>query len=437
MLKTSSDAQATTHDGSGFEGADKKMQTDLRQQVDELMLLQRTSQKIGSLLDLDTLLEEIVGDVAETFGYSRSAVLLKDVAADEIVIAAVRGWTANVHRKGERFQIGVYGIIGRVAATGKTYYSPDVLHDPYYEVSEPLTRSELDIPLKARGQLIGVFSVQTPDTDGFSPSRIQVLEALAVHVATAIDNAQLFLRERIEKQRILDELDEARAIQQSLFPSQTSAQSAIALTGMCLPCRAVGGDRYDYIPLPDGRVAVVVADVSGKGMAAALLMSSTRSIVRLLAERVITPSAVLTQLNDILVKDFPRSKFVTMIYALLNPADRTLVFSNAGHNSPLLISPVGAQFVESATGLPLGIREGQFEEKHLTLTVGTGFVMYSDGVSEAVSSDGEEYGGARIQRHFEQVGSSVESLLRDIYQFSGGVPLTDDATAVLVRASES
>src|ERR1017187_7203979 len=300
-----------------------------------------------------------------------------------------------------------------------------------------LTRSELDIPLKARGQLIGVFDVQTPDNDGFAPARVQVLEALAVHIATAVDNAQMFLHERMEKQRILEELDEAQTIQRALFPTQAPPQSAFALSGMCLPCRAVGGDWYDYIPLPDGRVAVVVADVSGKGMAAALLMSSTRSIVRLLAERVITPSAVLSQLNEVLLKDFPRSKFVTMVYALLNPVDRTITFANAGHNSPLLVSPGAARFVESATGLPLGIGNGEFSEQCLALGTGTRFVLYSDGVSEANNAEFEEYGTSRIRPHFEQSTSSVESLLRDVHQFAAGVPLADDATVVLIDSATS
>jgi sigma-B regulation protein RsbU (phosphoserine phosphatase) len=184
-------------------------------------------------------------------------------------------------------------------------------------------------------------------------------------------------------------------------------------------------------------VTVIVADVSGKGMAAALLMSSTRSIVRLLAERVITPSAVLSQLNEVLLKDFPRAKFVTMVYALLNPVDRTITFANAGHNPPLLVSPGAGRFVESAAGLPLGITNGEFSEQCLTLTAGTRFVLYSDGVSEATNSTFEEYGTSRIRRQLEQPTSSVESLLRDVHQFTSGVPLADDATVVLIESVTS
>src|SRR5262249_54179660 len=152
--------------------------------------------------------------------------LLKDEAANELVIAAVRGWTINYHQKGERFKIGGYGITGHVGSTGETYYAPDVLLDPYYQVSEPLTRSELDIPLKRHGVLIGVFNVQSTSVDGFAPSRIRVLEALAGHLAIAIENAQLFQRERLEKERMRAELREAQLMQRQLLPEQDIPHTA-------------------------------------------------------------------------------------------------------------------------------------------------------------------------------------------------------------------
>jgi sigma-B regulation protein RsbU (phosphoserine phosphatase) len=161
-------------------------------------------------------------------------------------------------------------------------------------------------------------------------------------------------------------------------------------------------------------------------------MASSRSIVRLVAERATTPAAVLTQLNDVQLSDFPRSKFVTMVYALLNAADRSVTFASAGHNPPLLVSQEGSRFVESMTGFPLGIWNGPFSEQHLELTPGSRFVLYSDGVSEAANLASEEFGDSRIQGHFNSSASSVDSLLQDVYQFSAGAPLADDATVVLI-----
>ena len=405
---------------------------ELRAQIDELFLLQRVAQRISALLDIEVLLEEVVGDVSQTFGYSRSAVLLNDQSTNELVIAAVRGWTVNYHQKGERFKIGEYGIVGHVGATAETYYAPDVLVDPYYEVSEPLTRSELDIPLKGHGRLIGIFNVQSTSVDGFAPSRIRVLEALAGHLATAIENAQLFLRERQEKERMQAELVEAQSIQLQLLPERNVTHAAFSICGTCLPCRTVAGDWYDYILLKDGRIAVIVADVAGKGMAAALLMSSTRGILRLLTERIVDPAALLERLNKILLRDFPRSRFVTVAYVLLDPSDLTARIGLAGHPPPVLIA--GApRLLESAGGLPLGMLDAGYAEQRIALTPGARLVLYSDGVLEAQNPNGEEYGFAGIEQHFTDPKASPQSLLDDVRRFASGAPLEDDATVVMIE----
>jgi sigma-B regulation protein RsbU (phosphoserine phosphatase) len=409
---------------------------DQNQRIQELFLLQRVAQRINSILDLDVLLEEVVNDVAQTFGYSRSAVLLKDEETNELVIAAVRGWTINFHVKGERFKIGEYGMVGHVGETGETYCAPDVTVDPYYQISEASTRSELDIPLKVHGRLIGVFDFQHQEPNAFSADRIRLLEALAAHVATAIENARLFQRERQEKERMARELDEARRVQLSLFPSRVPDLAGFEISGLCLPCQEVGGDWYDYIHLQDGRLALVLADVSGKGMAAALLMASTRSILRLFAERGLPPSEVLLQVNRVLVKDFPRAKFVTMIYAIIDPAKRSIVFANAGHLPPLFVDSTGSRFLEIDSGLPLGIQEVSFPEYRLDMPAGSHLLLYSDGVSEAMNSSLEEYGATRIRDHITNPSASVQSLLDDVRAFAGGYPASDDRTLVMIRTHD-
>jgi sigma-B regulation protein RsbU (phosphoserine phosphatase) len=404
------------------------------QRVEELLLLQRVAQRINSILDPDVLLEEVVDDVAGTFGYSRSGVLLKDEKTNELVIAAVRGWTVNYHVKGDRFKIGEYGIVGHVGKTGETYYAPDITVDPYYQISEQSTRSELDIPLKVHGRLIGVFNFQHHETNAFPSSRIQLLEALAGHVATALENAQLFQRERQEKDRMAMELEEARKVQLSLFPDQAPEVPGFEMTGLCLPCREVGGDWYDYIPLRDGRLALVLADVSGKGMGAALLMTSTRSLLRLFAERERHPGKVLSQLNHVLIKDFPRTKFVTMIYAVIDPSTGTIEFTNAGHLPPLLVNPAGSRFLEIKSGLPLGIQEIVFSEYKIDMPSGSRLLLYSDGVSETMNSLLEEYGTKRIQDHMTIPTATIWSLLEDVQAFAGDYPSIDDKTVMTITA---
>jgi len=407
------------------------MHDDHEERIQELLLLQRVAQRISSILDLDRLLEEILSDVCQTFGYRRSTVWLKDDATNELVL---HGWTGPHHREGDRFRIGVDGIVGQVGVTRETYYAPNVLVDPYYQFGDERSRSELAIPLMVGGRLIGIFDVEHTEIDAFPPARIQLLEALAGHVATAVENARLFRQERFEKERMSKELHEAQQIQVGLFPAQSPEVPGFAIEARCIPCREVGGDWFDYLPLDDGRLGVILADVSGKGMAAALLMSSTRSILRLLAEDGLPPGEVLRRINRTLLKDLPAARFVTMIYAVLDTAHRRLVFANAGHPYPLLVDSAGGRFLPTEAGFPLGIRDGPFAEREVQLPAGSRLVLYSDGLSEATSPAEEEYGTARIRQHFDAESATVESLLDDVRGFVSGSPASDDLTVVMIRA---
>jgi sigma-B regulation protein RsbU (phosphoserine phosphatase) len=403
------------------------------QNIKELLLLQRVAQRINSILDLELLLEEVVTDVAQTFGYSRSGILLKDDGKNELVIAAVHGWTVNYHIKGDRFKIGEYGIIGHVGKTEELYYAPDVTLDPYYQVSEHSTRSELDIPLKIHGRLIGVFNFQHQEVNAFSELRIQLLEALAGHVATAIENARLFEIERKEKDRLARELNEARNVQLSLFPDWRPEIPGFEIAGICIPCREVGGDWFDYIPLEEGKLAIVLADVSGKGSGAALLMASTRSILRMFADKGLSPGEVLSGVNKILVKDFPSTRFVTMIYAILNPADKSITYSNAAHPLPVFADQVNVKLLNSETGFPLGIQEDVYPEHKIEMRPGSRLLFYSDGISEAMNSNEEEYSEERIKQQMKNPEISLDSIIKDVNIYMNS-PAADDMTMVIIKS---
>lgn len=402
-------------------------------QIQDFLLLQRVAQRIGSILDLDVLLEQIVDDVAETFGYNRSGILLFDEARGDLVIAAVRGWTTNYHVKGDRFKVGE-GLVGLVAQIGQMHYAPDVLQDPYYVVSEPTTRSEVDIPILARGRLIGVFNAQHAEVDAFPTHRLQLLEALAGHIGVAVDNARLFERERRENERMVHDLAEARAIQTRLFPNHDPQVPGFRLAGLSRPCLAVGGDWYDYIPLPSGRTGIVLGDVAGKGPGAALLMTSTRSIVRMYAEQTSSAAAVLAEVNRVLRADIPASRFVTMIYAVVDPQRRSLTIANAGHPPPILADARGPRVLKTRPEFALGIADADYTEQELMLTSGDRLFLYSDGVVETRDSAGEEYGDARLLGFAAESAASPENLLREVEAHANGHPLLDDLTIVMLEA---
>jgi len=399
-------------------------------QVEDLQKLQKAARKISSILDLDQLIDNIVNEVARSFGCVEANIYLHDEEHGEMVLAGVHG--CSVNHKGHRLKIGKEGMVGYVASTGQMRYAPDVRKDDYYIACEHSTLSEVAIPLHVGERLIGVFTASHPDVDAFPRQQLRILQALCDHVAVAVHNARRFQWERAEREVMSREAQEARLMQQALLPKSSPYIPGFVISGLSVPASAVGGDWYDFISFPDGRWGLVLADVSGKGTAAALLMSATRGMLRSLAEACSSPGEVLTKLNGLLVEDFPAGKFVTLVYAVLDPATRTVIFANAGHLHPLFIDDNGAQFLETERGLPLGIGCGDYSETRVSLSEGSRLVFYSDGITEAVNADEQEYGLERLAEHAAGTGASAVSIVDDVRAFANGSGVRDDATVVFV-----
>jgi phosphoserine phosphatase RsbU/P len=402
------------------------------EQVEDLLRLQKAAQKITSILDLDQLIDKVVNDVARSFGCVEADIYLHEADRGELVLACVHGCTCN--DDGHRLQIGK-GMVGHVASTGQMRYAPDVRTDPYYVACGESTLSEVAIPLLVGGQLVGVFTASHPELDGFPPSQLRLLQALCSHIAVAVQNARLFQRERQERETLSREAQEARVIQEALLPKCFPYIPGFAVSGLSIPAGAVGGDWYDFIPLNDGRWGLVLADVSGKGMAAALLMSATRGMLRSLAEASCTPGEVLAKLNQLMLDGFPSGRFVTLIYAVLDPVKRALTFANAGHLPPLLVEKGNARFLDTDSGMPLGLGFGSFSEVTVQLASQSRLVFYSDGITEAENQADEQYGRARLEKHALRPDASVESILDDVRSFANGAGLRDDATVILAKAN--
>jgi phosphoserine phosphatase RsbU/P len=404
------------------------------EQVEDLLRLQKAAQKINSILDLDQLIDKVVNDVALSFGCVEADVYLYNEERGELVLACAHGCAGcEVCGVGHSLKIGKQGMVGYVAGTGQMRYAPDVRKDPYYIGCEECTLSEVAIPLHVDGKLIGVFTASHPQLDAFPSDQLRLLQALCNHVAVAVHNARRFQQERSEREEMTREANEARKIQQALLPRCSPYIKGFAVSGLSTPAGAVGGDWYDFIPFDDGRWGLVLADVSGKGTAAALLMSATRGMLRSLATAC-CPSEVLRKLNELLVNDFPSGRFVTMVYAVLDPAERTLRFASAGHLRPLLIESSDTRFLETERGLPLGIGPGEYSEAEVQLAPGSRLLFYSDGITEATNPDDDEYGETRLEQHFRRTEASAESILEDVRSFADGDGLRDDATVILVKA---
>jgi sigma-B regulation protein RsbU (phosphoserine phosphatase) len=398
--------------------------------VPTLVKLQRAAELISSSRDLDQLLERVVNDIACSIGNVEVSVWLRDLETGDMVLSGVRG--CSLHRKGSRLKIGCQGMVGHVAATGRVRYAPDVRLDPYYLPCEPETRSEVNIPLKAGGEVIGVFSVDNDQTDAFSSEQLHILQTLAGHIASAVENVRLFQLERLANQRIHREEEEAGAIQQALFPKAFPLAHGFAFEAEWRPAGIMAGDWFDFIDLGGTRHGVVLADVSGKGMPAALLMSSTRAALRAIVRLNYSPGETLARLSSTLSDDLPSGKFVTMIYGILDSSSREFTFGSAGHPPPLLMKGEPA-FVRVEPGLPLGLGGCLYPEHTVLLEAGDRLLLYTDGVTEAMNADYQEYGPARVIEHFLRPDASVKGLLEEARRHGSGSDLTDDSTALLIR----
>jgi sigma-B regulation protein RsbU (phosphoserine phosphatase) len=278
-----------------------------------------------------------------------------------------------------------------------------------------------------------VFCVSHREAYAFGDDQLQVLEALAGHIAVAVENARLFEKERQQRERLLQEAEEARAIQRALFGKAVPLVPNFAFeTGWC-PAGTLAGDWFDFIDLSDAKYGIVLADVAGKGMPAALLMSATRALMRSLARVHLAPSETLAKLNQTLTEDFPAGKFVTMLYGVLDTSSREITLASAGHPRPLLINH-DCTFLDIDTGLPLGLGASSYPEYTFNLESGTQLLFYTDGITESMNESFEEYGSMRLIDHFRQADACVEALIEEIRTFGRGSDLTDDATAVLIHS---
>lgn len=401
----------------------------------ELIRLQKSAQRITSTLNLDEIIDRVVDEVSSSLGCVEINLYLHKPEQNELVLTGVRG--CKLHAKGDRLKVGEQGMSGHVAATRKMHYAPDVSLDPYYIACGPKTRSEVAIPLEVDGDLVGVFTASHPDLDAFCSAELRLLQGLCSHVAVAVQNSRRFHDEHRRREKMTREAEEARTIQQALLPRSSPFIPGFCVSGLSVPAGAVGGDWYDFIPLPDGRWGLVLADVSGKGTAAALLMSATRGMVRSLATMASGPGEVLTRLNNMLLEDFPTGRFVTMIYGELDPAKRTLRLANAGHLPPLFVDlakPGAHRWIQTEHGLPLGVSASKYSETEITLNPNSRIAFYSDGITEAELKSGEDYGAQRLLAQVQSPDFSTDGLISDVRKFVNGAGLRDDATVILVGA---
>ncbi len=300
-------------------------------------------------------------------------------------------------------------------------------------------RSMMAVPLQTGDRVIGIIYVDNGMfIRPFSPEDLDLLTVMSNVAAIRIEHARLAAVEQADK--LLEmELAQASEIQKSLLPPRAPLYEGYELAGFNIPCRTVGGDYYDFLPYQDGRVALVVGDVSGKGLPAALMMSSLQARVQMLVETGPDPARAVTVLNRTLAEHGVAGRFITLFYGLLDPKTGLLQYSNAGHNYPLVLRSNGAVESLQGNGLVMGIFPNEkYDLLETRLQPGDTLAMYSDGVTEADSEEHGEFGerglGDFLLQHREQsCGDMVNSLAEEVRTWCGTTSFADDFTVLFLR----
>ncbi|HXS83300.1 MAG TPA: GAF domain-containing SpoIIE family protein phosphatase [Methylomirabilota bacterium] len=326
--------------------------------------------------------------------------------------------------------------------------SPDLLADARFPGLKSLqtpVRALLALPLKVDGRVTGMIAVSSAQPGRqWTRHDVQLMSIVATHSASVIEKARLRVeaeekrRLELEREAMEKDLRIARDIQMRLVPAEPLALGPWRAEGRLVPAKQVGGDLYDYFALDAQRAAVLIADVSGKGVPASLLVSTVASTVRAFADGQLSPKKLVEQVNRATVRSSAAGKFVTFFYAELDHAQGRLHYVNAGHNFPRLRRASGEVLSLETGGTPLGLFEGlPYEQGEQPFAGGDALLLFSDGISEAVDGFNQEYGEDRLEALWKQHGAgptaqTLDLVYDDVIRFRGSAPQNDDMTMVVV-----
>jgi sigma-B regulation protein RsbU (phosphoserine phosphatase) len=301
-------------------------------------------------------------------------------------------------------------------------------------------RSMIAVPLQTNDKVIGLIYVDAPANQvrPFTPEDLNLLTVMANVAAIRIEHARLNEVEEAER-AMSKEMEQAAAIQRRLLPMSSPVVTGLDIAGRTTACRTVGGDYYDFLKFPDGRVGMLVGDVAGKGMPASLLMSSLQARVHVLFEDGDNLAQKITRLNKSTCANCPDNRFITFFMTVLDPRTGELVYTNAGHNPPLLVRASGEFEALGGGGMILGILPmATYQESRAHIDIGDILVLFSDGVTEAPDPNGEEFGEHRLASLVASVRSLpafeiIEEIHQAVAKFTEGAPAADDITVVIAR----
>jgi serine phosphatase RsbU (regulator of sigma subunit) len=423
----------------------------------EINLIYSFSEKLAALLDLDRVARLALQEARHLIVATDGVVMLLDEATGEL--GAVAGFGDEMPAL-RGFRLG-RGIVGAVAESGNGELVNDVDKDPRRVVDQTSMKALICAPLKVGERVIGIMAVGSTVPMAYTAAELKLLTTLALQTATAIENARLFqrtvkaAREReellalhqateIARAKLEGEMKLAARIQADLFPAELPKLPGYDLAARNRPARRCGGDYYDVLPLAaasgEARLLLCVADVSGKGLPASLLMSNMQATLRALIGRVASIPALAGHANDLLYGATSPEKYVTAAFAELAPAEGALTFVGAGHLDNVILRKDGSVVPLVSTGAPLGLLPPglPYGETSQRLDRGDALVLFSDGITEAQDASGEEFRDSRLldtlrKAAAEPAEAMIDRVFEAIDAFAAGAPQFDDMTILVVR----
>ncbi len=407
-----------------------------REEIERLKRIVEASKLINSSIEADALFTSILAVATNELGVERGTLYFVDDARHEIWSKVADG------TKEIRLPVGK-GLAGTVAATGEQVVLHDAYADPRFDRSQDersgyRTRSMLCVPIRNRaGKVVGVLQLLNKKQGSFGARDLDFLAAISDHMAIAMENATLHMS-LMEKDRMERELQLGREIQRRLLPHPPVDIAGTQLAARSVPCFEVGGDYYDFIEFADGDLGIVIADVSGKGVSAAMIMSSVQSALRMSAPVEDDLAALMTRLNALLYRMAGGRKYATFFYGRFNPESGELRYVNAGHCPPFVVANGSVQTLAS-TGPPIGILpDAVYQEEWVVLPPSSTLFLYTDGLNEANNRDEDEFGMERLEQLVESAATDdidrmPDSVLAAVAEFENGAHASDDKTIVVLR----
>lgn len=416
----------------------------LNQKVKRLRTLIEVNEVISSSLEIDTILENVMSISKKVMNADASSLMRIDEKTNELIYQVAQGSVGEKLKKVVRLKMG-QGIAGTVAAEGTPLLLEDAYTHPKFfrgndEATGYRTKSMITVPLKVGDRVTGVAQViNRLDGKPFDQDDLELFLSLSSMAAIALENAKMHMQ-ILDKQRLVKDMEFARTVQESFLPQNAPDVQSYRFSAHYTPALEVGGDFYDFIYLDQNRTGIVIGDVSGKGVPAALYMAKLGSDMRTLAFTERIPAEALMKLNDLLAGRSRRGMFATLLYIELDATTGNMTLSNAGHLPPIIKKADGSLVkLETAGGAPLGMLPGMklFQEE-AKLEPGDTVVLYTDGIIEAMNSREELYGYERFEELLKKSGSGPgvlkDAIIGDVNRFTGLSPQHDDMTLVCFGA---